>query len=114
MPVGNYMSPSEVEKLAYEVLGEYGISGRRLFTKGGYARTHNVHTFQIDDLTNIFRHIAFRDFMRTHPDIAKTYGELKEKAALAHPDDIDGYMDEKDGFVKKYEKEAIKLMLNRF
>ena len=37
-------------------------------------------------------HIAVRDFLRTHPDIALEYGELKMKLAFRFPDDIEGYV----------------------
>ncbi|HFZ6447054.1 TPA: hypothetical protein ACGMRN_002214 [Streptococcus agalactiae] len=30
--------------------------------------------------------------MRTHPDIALEYGELKMKLAFRFPDDIEGYV----------------------
>src|SRR5579884_2769667 len=43
--------------LDYEAMGEFGISGRRYFHKGGDHRTHHTHIFQADDLPNIERHL---------------------------------------------------------
>ena len=50
----------------YEYCGEFGIAGRRYLRKGGDERTHQIHIFQADDWGNIGRHLAFRDYMRTH------------------------------------------------
>ena len=53
-------------KIGYEYLGEFGIAGRRYLRKGGDERTHQIHIFQTEDWNNIGRHLAFRDYMRTH------------------------------------------------
>lgn len=38
---------------------------------------------------------------------AESYGKLKEKLAVLYPDDIEGYCDGKDAFVKALEKTAL-------
>lgn len=93
--------------LGYEVLGENGLPGRRYFRKGGENRTHHVHVFQHDNLSEINRHLAVRDFLRAHPEKAEIYGNLKEKLAQRNPADIEAYMDGKDDFVKELEKKAL-------
>ena len=55
----------------------------------------------------INRHIAVRDFLRTHPDIALEYGELKMELAYRFSEDIEGYCTGKDAFVKQLEKDAL-------
>lgn len=92
--------------LGYEAMGEVGIPGRRYFRKGGYYRTHQAHIFQVDD-PNVERHLAFRDYLREHPDVAAAYGELKARLAQQFPEDIDGYWEGKDAFVKATEQEAV-------
>ena len=52
--------------IGYESCGEFGIPGRRYLRKGGDERTHQLHIFQAGDWNNIGRHLAFRDFMRSH------------------------------------------------
>lgn len=94
-------------EIGYEGLGEFGIPGRRYFRKGGENRTHQIHAFTIGD-DNVFRHIAFRNFLREHPDIRTAYGELKLKIASECNDDIEAYCDGKDAFVKNYEAKAIR------
>jgi len=56
----------------------------------------------------VMRHLAFRDFMRAHPELANQYGELKRALADAHPFDIEAYMDGKDRFVKEIEARALR------
>ena len=91
----------------YEAMGEFGIPGRRYFHKGGVGRTHHVHAFQYDCVYPILRHVAFRDYLRAHADVRDAYGELKTELAARFPNDIDGYCDGKDAFVKRVEAEAL-------
>ena len=94
-------------ELGYEYLGEFGIAGRRYFRKGGDERTHQIHIFQADDWNNIGRHLAFRDYMRTHEKERAEYAESKTALAQRFPYDIDGYCDGKDAFVREMEKRAL-------
>jgi len=99
---------AHMEKLDYEAMGEYGISGRRYFRKndaGGH-RTHQVHVFQTGS-PDVERHLAFRDYMITHPVRARAYSDLKRKIAAECGDDIEKYMEEKDMFVKEAELDAL-------
>src|SRR2546423_2207196 len=98
---------SAMESLGYEVMGEYGIPGRRYFRKDNQEgiRTHNIHAFEADS-AEVERHLAFRDYMIAHPGEAQRYSELKRKLAEEHPQSIDGYMDGKDGFIKETGKRA--------
>ena len=94
-------------ELGYEYLGEFGISGRRYFRKGGDERTHQIHIFQADDWNNIERRLAFRDYMRTHEKERAEYAKIKTALAQRFPYDIDGYCDGKDAFVREMEKRAL-------
>ena len=98
----------EFVAIGYECMGEFGIEGRRYFRKGGDNRTHQVHIFEQSNRKDIDRHIAVRDFLRAHPDIALEYGELKMKQAYRFPEDIEGYCAGKDAFVKQLEKDALR------
>lgn len=94
-------------ELGYEYLGEFGIAGRRYFRKGGDERTHQIHIFQADDWNNIGRHLAFRDYMRTHEKERAEYAKIKTALVQRFPYDIDGYCDGKDAFVREMEKCAL-------
>lgn len=88
-------------------MGEFGIAGRRCFRKGGDNRTHQIHIFEKSNNKDIDRHLAVRDFLRTHPETAAKYGELKIRLAERFPEDIEGYCNGKDAFVKQMEKDAL-------
>lgn len=94
--------------LGYEPKGEFGMVGRRYFRKGLENRTHQIHVFESSNLNDIERHLAVRDYLRTHSEYAFEYGELKSRLATIFPSDIEAYCDGKDAFVKELECKAIK------
>jgi GrpB-like predicted nucleotidyltransferase (UPF0157 family) len=98
---------SSMELLGYEVMGEFGISGRRYFRKDNQegVRTHHIHTFKVSS-AQVKRHLAFRDYMIAHPENAQRYSELKRRLARECPTNIDGYMDGKDEFIKEMDTKA--------
>jgi GrpB-like predicted nucleotidyltransferase (UPF0157 family) len=98
---------SAMESLGYEVMGEYGIPGRRYFRKDNREgiRTHHIHAFEAGS-AEAERHLAFRDYMIAHPADAQRYSELKRKLAEEYPQSSAGYMDGKDGFIKEIERRA--------
>ncbi len=96
------------ERLGFEVMGDYGIEGRRYFRKtDGYGtRTHHLHVFE-EGSTHVERHLAFRDFLRAYPKIAKEYSSLKERLTQGDATSWDAYMDGKDPFVSRVEPQAV-------
>jgi GrpB-like predicted nucleotidyltransferase (UPF0157 family) len=97
----------EMAGLDYEARGEFGIPERRLFVKHtGSRRTHHIHAFATGN-PDLERHLAFRDYMISHPENAEAYGRLKEHLAQEFPTDIEGYMDGKDAFIKEMERKAL-------
>lgn len=96
----------EMQKLGYEPMGEFGIAGRRYFRKGQEKRTHHVHIFQ-EGSPDIKRHIAFRDYLRAHPNLRDRYGALKSKLAEQFPFDKESYINGKDALVKEIEAQAL-------
>jgi GrpB-like predicted nucleotidyltransferase (UPF0157 family) len=95
-----------MEALGYQAWGEYGIPGRRYFSRARNRRTHQVHVFQVGG-ANVARHLAFRDYLRAHPDTAARYSNHKRLVAIQYPYDIFGYMEGKDALVKQLEAEAL-------
>jgi GrpB-like predicted nucleotidyltransferase (UPF0157 family) len=47
------------------------------------------------------RHLAFRDFLRAHPEWAARLSELKRSLCEQHGDDRDAYMAGKDALVRE-------------
>lgn len=93
-------------KIGYEPKGENGLPGRRYFQKGGDDRTHHVHVYEIGH-PDIKRHLAFREYLRAHPDIAKEYGDLKEELSRRFPHNIEAYINGKASLVSAIEKQAM-------
>jgi GrpB-like predicted nucleotidyltransferase (UPF0157 family) len=98
---------SAMQTLGYECLGEFGIADRRFFRKNNAAgiRTHHVHIFDVDS-AQIARHLAFRDYINAHPEAAWEYSELKQSLARQYPQNIQAYMDGKDGFIRSIDIKA--------
>ncbi|MFA6303003.1 MAG: GrpB family protein [Legionella sp.] len=90
---------SQFEALNYVCMGEYGIAGRRFYWKSKTQRTHNIHLFE-QGSSEIQRHVAFRDFMRTHKNYAQAYSVLKCCLAEVFTFDIENYVDAKRSFVQ--------------
>ncbi|MGM0880726.1 MAG: GrpB family protein [Bacillota bacterium] len=102
------------EKMAsrgFESKGENGIPGRRYFTKGGNNRSHHIHIYSSDN-PQIQRHLAFRDYLRTHPDVAKKYGDLKAELAERFPYDISSYIKGKEKLSFEIDKQATEWFRN--
>lgn len=96
----------EMIALGYRPRGENGIAGRRYYQRGDANRTHQVHAYVRGD-AHIRRHLAFRDYLRTHGDIADEYARIKREAADACAGDSEVYCDMKDGFIKTHERLAL-------
>lgn len=95
----------QMKKLGYDSAGEWGITGRRLFRKGGENRSHHIHFYQFDN-PQIERHLIFRDYLRTHPSEAARYSKFKEQLAQRFDDTIN-YSQAKKVFVKEMEQKAL-------
>ncbi len=93
-------------EIGYIPKGEHGIQGRRYLQKGGENRTHHLHVFAIGDV-GLIRHLALRDYLRAHPNIAREYGELKLLVASNCENDLGRYCDGKDADVKRIEEIAV-------
>lgn len=91
----------------YQVWGENELPGRRYFTKDAAGvRTHNVHIYAAGH-PEVTRHLAFRDYLRTHPAACVDYVAIKRAAYAQHPADIIAYNNAKDGWIKATERLAL-------
>ncbi|MEK3713547.1 GrpB family protein [Paenibacillus sp. FSL R7-0333] len=96
---------NKMNGLGYDVAGDWGIPGRRLFRKGGEARTHHIHCYQADN-PQIERHLVFRDYLRAHPAEAARYSQFKQELA-DHFEDTSQYGPAKKAFVSSMEQQAL-------
>ena len=99
---------SEMVRLGYQALGEYGIPERRFFLqddpKG--VRTHHAHAFETGSW-GVKRHVAFRDYMIAHPPAAEAYGQLKEELLGRHSGEEEPYIEGKGPFIREHEARAV-------
>lgn len=98
----SYPLPAEaiaaMEVLGYDHMGEYGIPGRHYFRKSSPRRYH-VHAYSPGN-PEWEAHILFRDYLRSHPDAARQYEELKRELAARHTDG-NAYAKDKTDFVRE-------------
>ncbi|HWI72391.1 MAG TPA: GrpB family protein [Baekduia sp.] len=69
-------------------------------------RTHHLHVCETGS-EHEFRHVAVRDFLRSHPDEAACYAAIKREVAARHPEDRLAYIDGKDEYVTALEERAV-------
>ncbi|QYJ06735.1 GrpB family protein [Qipengyuania flava] len=98
---------SAMRALGYRARGENGIPGRRYFTKhrSDGLRSHHVHCFERGS-PGAIRHLAFRDYLRAHPERAQTYSKIKQEA-LEFGLLGDSYIGAKASFVEAAERDAL-------
>ena len=101
-----------IDKLAaigYIHEGNLGIEGREAFAYEGkeHLMTHHLYVCPKDS-RELKRHLAFRDYLRSHKDAALEYGNAKIEAAKRYPDDIEKYIEYKSPVIEKiYEEIAM-------
>lgn len=89
----------------YKHEGDLGIEGREAFSYSGKGElmTHHLYVCSKDS-KELFKHITFRDFLKSNPALASEYSKVKEQAAILYPDDIDKYMEFKSEIIEKIYK----------
>ncbi len=96
-----------MNKLSYEYIKEHEeeIPERRYLTKGSKSegRTHHVHMVETSSKFWI-RHLMFRDFLRTHPEVAEEYYQLKKKLADRFRNNRRAYTEGKTAFILAIQK----------
>ena len=97
---------SALRKIGYEHEGDLGIPGREAFAYEGktHLRKHHLYVCP-QDSPELKRHLAFRDYLRSHPEAARAYGRIKEEGAALYPRDIGKYVEYKSPFIEKIYRE---------
>ena len=94
-------SVSAMTGLGYRYRGENGIPGRFYFDKIVDGRTAvHAHMFPAAH-PDVRKHLAFRDYLRTHPDAARNYELLKQRLASKYRDDRLAYTEAKAEFINR-------------
>lgn len=100
---------SVLAALEYLAKGENGIAGRRYFYKGAQVRRFHLHAYEPTH-PDIVRHLAFRDYLRNHPEIAKEYQEVKRQALIDAQHSSKLYAKFKAPFIQRHEAIALALV----
>lgn len=82
---------------------------RLFFVKGmppfGSGRSHHVHVTEPDG--EMWQRLAFRDYLRAHPEEARTYERLKRRLAAEHRTDREAYTDAKSAYIEGVMRRAM-------
>ncbi|MDQ3822571.1 MAG: GrpB family protein [Actinomycetota bacterium] len=95
--------PVAVERLrglGYVYQGDKGIPGREAFARPRGAPRHHLYVVVAGSAPHA-DHLAFRDYLREHPDVAREYAALKRELANRHAGDREAYTDAKADFVAR-------------
>jgi GrpB-like predicted nucleotidyltransferase (UPF0157 family) len=87
-----------LETLGYRHEGDKGVPGRESFEWPSRSPRHHLYLV-VEGSQPHQDHIRFRDYLRTHPEVARDYADLKEDLAAQHRDDRDSYTNAKEGFI---------------
>jgi len=97
---------SSFESLGYQARGAYGIEGREFFAKGVPNPTHHLHVYEEGNV-EILRHLAFRDYLKAHSEVASEYAALKLKLAALYKLDPVSYQDGKSDWIRREVRQAL-------
>jgi GrpB-like predicted nucleotidyltransferase (UPF0157 family) len=87
-----------IRQLGYVHRGNNGLPGRNYFVRGS-PRSHHIHLIAWSSA--LWRdHLAFRDYLRSHPDVARQYEALKRQLAITFADDRRAFSDAKGPFIR--------------
>jgi GrpB-like predicted nucleotidyltransferase (UPF0157 family) len=92
------ISIDPLARLGYEDKGDGCVAGRRHFAKGtGLTRTHHLNFFEMNS-PGWTTHLLFCEYLKSHPEIANEYAELKQTLGKSFPTDRASYTDGKEHF----------------
>jgi GrpB-like predicted nucleotidyltransferase (UPF0157 family) len=97
-------------RLGYEYRPEHEVTmpERRFFGKGMPPKEQHYHLHMVEKGGEFWsRHLAFRDYLRTHPETSRQYCELKKRLASEYGSDREGYTEAKTSFIESVVAKAL-------
>jgi len=86
----------KLEQIGYTYEGDQGIKDRQAFKYADKEHLMKHHLYVCPEYSQeLKRQIAFRDYLRSHPEDRDWYAAVKILAAKHYPEDIDSYMSAK-------------------
>ena len=96
---------NSLKTIGYIHEGDLGIKDREAFKYLDKPHLQQHHLYVCPQYSaELFRHITFRDFLRSNPEAIKRYSEVKEKAAQLFPNEIDKYIEYKSPCIEELYK----------
>jgi GrpB-like predicted nucleotidyltransferase (UPF0157 family) len=92
--------------LGYVHQGDLGIAEREAFAAPPGQAAHHLYVCPPES-AEFRRHLALRDYLRTHPAEAQSYGELKRALAARYAGDRTAYIEGKRLFVEELVERAL-------
>jgi GrpB-like predicted nucleotidyltransferase (UPF0157 family) len=103
--------PAIIERLnhvGFDHEGNLGVEGREAFKRRFNDGFMPYHLYVCPKDSRGYReHIAFRDYLRSHPDASREYERIKQEFARLYPHDIDSYLNGKNHFIKEILKKTL-------
>lgn len=104
-PRARYVEP--LERLGYLFVPAPESPDYHFFAKPPERpRTHHLHVCEVGSAHEL-RHLAVRDFLRSHDGEAARYAALKRQVAERHPQDRLAYIEGKEDYVVALEARAV-------
>jgi GrpB-like predicted nucleotidyltransferase (UPF0157 family) len=107
LDVGVVVSAEDVEAaiqrlgaIGFEHQGDLGVPGREALKGPDDGNAYHVYVYA-ENSEPLRAHLAFRDHLRTHPETASAYAELKRDLAARFVTDRDGYTRAKSAFIQR-------------
>ena len=93
---------SKLASIGYIHEGDLGIKDREAFkyTDKPHLMSHHLYVCP-QNSEELYRHITFRDFLRSNAEAARKYSTAKETAAELFPNDIDKYIEYKSPCIEE-------------
>jgi GrpB-like predicted nucleotidyltransferase (UPF0157 family) len=100
-----------LEEIGYSHLGDLGIAGREAFDLIDPELRHQLpphHLYVCNtESDELHRHIAFREYLRSHPRAADEYSTIKLDLVKRHSGNRERYIEDKDSLVKRILEKAL-------
>lgn len=92
---------ARLASIGYIHEGDLGIKGREAFKYKNKSHLKEHHLYVCtQNSKELYRHITFRDYLRSHPEAVMEYSRAKEEAAKLYPNNIEKYMQYKSSCIK--------------
>lgn len=86
-------------EVGFEHQGDLGVPGREAFKGPDGGDLYHVYVC-VEGMEPLREHLVFRDYLRSHPEAAADYVDLKRELAARFPADRDAYSRGKSAFVR--------------